>query len=198
MMRMCTPWALALGLLAAAAGCHRPTEPPGANEPPHTRLANVPKENDTVFALATLYWDAGVREAVPNADDLRARLEACVAEARAASATPIELKIVDTSALGLPRVAQAQAYHIVREALLNARRHAGARHVVVTVSRRNGTACFVVEDDGHGFEREGVDEQQHLGLSIMRTRAERCGGTLHVESELGQGTRVTTLLPALD
>jgi signal transduction histidine kinase len=107
----------------------------------------------------------------------------------------MELSINDASALALSRVAQTQAYHIVREALINVRRHAQARHVIVTVGRINGTASFTIEDDGRGFERAAVDEQQHLGLSIMRTRAERCGGSLQVESELGKGTKVTALLP---
>jgi hypothetical protein len=39
--------------------CDRPTEPPLPNGAPDTRLANIPKENDTVFALVTLVWNAG-------------------------------------------------------------------------------------------------------------------------------------------
>ena len=77
----------------------------------------------------------GLREAAPNADDLRTRLERCVAEARAAATAQIDFTIVDASALTLPRVAQTQAYHIVREALINARRHAQAQRVQITVER---------------------------------------------------------------
>jgi hypothetical protein len=39
--------------------CQRPTEPAYPNNPPDTRLSNVPKDNDTVFALATLNWTGG-------------------------------------------------------------------------------------------------------------------------------------------
>jgi two-component system nitrate/nitrite sensor histidine kinase NarX len=137
----------------------------------------------------------GLREAVPAAGDLRARLEGCVAEARAASATPIELTIVDESALALPRLAQVQAYHIVREALGNTRRHAQAQHVQIIVERRNGLAQFTIDDDGHGFNLAEVDGQHHLGLSIMRARAERCGGSLDVKSEVGRGTQIVACLP---
>ena len=153
-------------------------------------------------AIGTAYQQVraaltGLREAPPDGDNLRARLSDCVAEMNTSSEAVVELKVVDASALALPRVAQAQAYHIVREALTNARRHAQAQHVSVIVSRHNGTACFAIEDDGQGFERAAVDEHQHLGLNIMRTRAERCGGTLQLESELGKGTKVTALLPVL-
>ena len=51
--------AFAILLLIAAGSCSRPTEPAHANNPPDTRLANIPKDNDTVFALVTLYWDGG-------------------------------------------------------------------------------------------------------------------------------------------
>ncbi len=46
-------------LIFAVASCERPTDPPHANNPPDTKLANIPKDNDTVFALVTLFWDAG-------------------------------------------------------------------------------------------------------------------------------------------
>jgi len=51
--------ALVMILMFAVASCERPTEPPHANNPPDTKLANIPKDNDTVFALVTLFWDGG-------------------------------------------------------------------------------------------------------------------------------------------
>ena len=50
---------LMLGLMLAGVSCDRPTAPPNPNGAPHTRLANVPKDNDTVFALVTLNWSGG-------------------------------------------------------------------------------------------------------------------------------------------
>ncbi len=37
--------------------CDRPTAPPNPNQPPNTKIANIPKAGDTLFALATLHWD---------------------------------------------------------------------------------------------------------------------------------------------
>ncbi len=136
----------------------------------------------------------GLREAQPNVGDLRSRLETCVAEARATSSAQIDLIICDASALTLPRVAQTQAHHIVREALINARRHARAQHIQITVERSNGLAQFTMADDGCGFDPAQIDGQHHVGLSIMRTRAERCGGSLEVKSELGHGTQIIARL----
>jgi len=140
----------------------------------------------------------GLREAAPGADDLRARLETCVAEARAVSPAQIELRIVDASALALPRVTQTQAYHIVRETLINAQQHAQAQHVQITVERCHDLARFTIVDDGRGFNPTEIDGKHHLGLSIMRTRAERCGGSLDVKSEPGHGTQIVARLPLVE
>jgi two-component system, NarL family, nitrate/nitrite sensor histidine kinase NarX len=121
-----------------------------------------------------------------------------VNDARASSDLQVELNLVDASALALPRVVQTQAYHIVREALLNVQRHARAQRVQITVERCNGLARFCIQDDGRGFQPEEVDRQQHLGLTIMRTRAERCGGSLQVESTPGHGTRIAADLTAAE
>jgi two-component system, NarL family, nitrate/nitrite sensor histidine kinase NarX len=140
----------------------------------------------------------GLREAAPNSDDLRVRLETYVVEASTASPVQVDLKIVDASALALPRVAQTQVYHIVREALINARQHAQAQHVQITVERSNGFAQFSIADDGRGFNPTEIDAKHHLGLSIMRTRAERCGGSLDVKSEAGHGTQIIARLPLVE
>ncbi len=51
--------AVAIVLAVSTMTCERPTAPANPNSPPHTRLANIPPENSTVFALATLYWSGG-------------------------------------------------------------------------------------------------------------------------------------------
>lgn len=58
-------WSRVYVLLLAAAcatlwfSCDRPTAPENPNGPPDTKLANVPKELDTVFALVNLSWTGG-------------------------------------------------------------------------------------------------------------------------------------------
>jgi hypothetical protein len=50
---------LTLGCMSLWMSCERPTAPPNPNAAPRTRLANIPKANDTVFALVTLNWTGG-------------------------------------------------------------------------------------------------------------------------------------------
>ena len=62
-MRQRSKVILALLLAAACAplwlSCERPVAPENPNGPPETRLANVPKERDTVFALVNMSWTGG-------------------------------------------------------------------------------------------------------------------------------------------
>ncbi|MBM4160362.1 MAG: hypothetical protein FJ217_04590 [Ignavibacteria bacterium] len=50
---------LVVSLVLLWLSCERPTSPPHPNSPPDTRLANIPKDTDTVFALVTLNWSGG-------------------------------------------------------------------------------------------------------------------------------------------
>ena len=98
---------------------------------------------------------------------------------------------------GLPLApdVQIQVLHIVQEALSNVRKHAGARKVWVDV-QRHPQWRFEVRDDGQGFDPRAVPpDSLHVGLGIMRERAERIGAELTLEATPGQGTCVTLLLP---
>ncbi|MBI1882440.1 MAG: type IV pili methyl-accepting chemotaxis transducer N-terminal domain-containing protein [Chloroflexi bacterium] len=140
----------------------------------------------------------GLREPLLAADSsipstepaLAEKLTTCLADFRESSGLPTDLIIADPAALALSRVTQAQALHIVREALTNVRRHAQARQVWVRVEQVIGEACFTVEDDGCGFDRAGIESDHHLGLTIMQARAERSGGRLIINSTPNAGTKV--------
>jgi len=77
---------------------------------------------------------------------------------------------------------------IVQEALVNAKRHASASCITVTAGADAGEVWVEVADNGRGFET--MMEVGGLGLRAMQERAHGLGGTLTVESGLGQGTRV--------
>lgn len=107
-----------------------------------------------------------------------------------------------TSVLLPPRLCLApeeseQVLRVVREALLNARRHAHARQISVRLQQHGAEASVTVEDDGRGFDVKApwTNGASHFGLSIMRARAARLGGRLQVRSSPGQGTRVELVWP---
>ncbi len=88
---------------------------------------------------------------------------------------------------------EMQLLRIVQESLANIRKHAQAHTVrILLTCKPDGEYRLLVEDDGVGFNstsREG-EAGEHIGLSIMEERARRLGGTIRIESEPGDGTRV--------
>jgi len=91
---------------------------------------------------------------------------------------------------------QIQVLHIVQEALSNVRKHASARTVLLRVERHPRWR-FEVHDDGCGFDPGAVPpDSLHVGLGIMRERAERIGAQLAIDSAAGRpGTCVRLELP---
>ncbi|MFQ5612665.1 MAG: type IV pili methyl-accepting chemotaxis transducer N-terminal domain-containing protein [Anaerolineae bacterium] len=140
---------------------------------------------------------AGLHEVAPDAEDLAEELAASLADFQETSGIVTELIISDPSALDLPRVTQQQVLHIVSEALANARRHAQAQQVWVRVEHlaEDAQVRFTVEDDGRGFDPAEVRGNNHLGLTIMQTRAKRCGGQVIIDSAPDAGTRVIAHFP---
>ena len=98
----------------------------------------------------------------------------------------------------LPVVLPATALELVRiaqEALVNVRKHSGAKNVLVRLSGSPQQCALVVEDDGCGLEFDGrlTDdelERRHTGPVIIRERARVAGARLAIDSAPGEGTRV--------
>ena len=87
---------------------------------------------------------------------------------------------------------QIEVFRIVQEGLGNARRHAGARHVEVSISQRLGRRVVLVSDDGVGFDASGEPTGQ--GIANMRVRAKAIEGELTLRSRRGRGTAVEVVL----
>ncbi len=92
---------------------------------------------------------------------------------------------------------RAQVLRIVQEALTNARKHARARCVQVSLGLEEGLARIVVHDDGVGFDPTLLATADGLkyGLRFMRDRAQEVGGSVEIDSAPGQGTRVVVQVP---
>jgi signal transduction histidine kinase len=83
------------------------------------------------------------------------------------------------------------AYFFVSETLTNVAKHAGACSATVGVSRSNGALVVEVVDDGVG----GAAADGGSGLRGLADRVEALGGSVHVWSPDGGGTRVRAEIP---
>ena len=90
--------------------------------------------------------------------------------------------------------AAVQLLRIIQEALTNARKHAHASQVRVSLAARDDTAEITIADDGSGFDPDQA-ESDGFGLRFMAERARAVGGSLRVRSTPGQGTQVVVQVP---
>jgi signal transduction histidine kinase len=89
-------------------------------------------------------------------------------------------------------------YRIMQEGLTNVIKHAGAANVQLQLRRDVQMVHGLLYDDGAGFFVDQVLSRtgpRSLGLLGMRERLEALGGTMHITSAPGQGTRLQVTLP---
>lgn len=79
---------------------------------------------------------------------------------------------------------------VLREAVTNIARHAGASSAKIEMARERASVCMKVSDNGRG----GIDHDGN-GLCGMRERVRALGGTLAIESPSGQGTCLRVMVP---
>jgi len=95
----------------------------------------------------------------------------------------------------LPDGVELSAYRIVQEALTNARRHAAATQVIVTLTFHGAGLDVEIEDDGAvPADAHGAGGPGH-GLVGMRERVALLGGELQLVRGPAGGFRVAARLP---
>jgi signal transduction histidine kinase len=97
----------------------------------------------------------------------------------------------------LPPETQIAVYRIAQEALNNIVRHAHAQSVRLALDYSPQHADLRISDDGHGFSVDHV-EGSHFGLRIMQERAEAAQAELIIDSQPGQGTKISLVWPATE
>lgn len=113
---------------------------------------------------------------------------------------PIQWQVKCDDDVHLVDTQNAQALRIVKEALINVRKHARATRVDVHATSTASGIEVAVTDDGVGFAPEvDLDDLRsrpgHRGLATMRDRATVTGGWLRVERAPGSGTVLRFFIP---
>jgi signal transduction histidine kinase len=81
-------------------------------------------------------------------------------------------------------------YLILKEAVHNAARHAGAKSVKLRMAVADHRLLAEVQDDGRGFSPDGAPTDGY-GVQSMRARAAQISGELSIHSVPGEGTRIS-------
>ncbi len=102
--------------------------------------------------------------------------------------------------LDLPK--QTVVFYIAEEAVNNARKHAQADEIAVSLNYMAQDKEFIlleVADNGAGFDVQAVNQAYErrgsLGMVNLRERADLINGHLNIHSAPGRGTRVRVIIP---
>jgi signal transduction histidine kinase len=95
---------------------------------------------------------------------------------------------------------RTEVARIVQEALINVRKHSGARNVVVSLEPGDSFWKLAIDDDGCGFDFSGRLSHAELDVArkgpiIIRERGRSIEGELTVESRPGRGSRLEIDIP---
>ena len=173
---------LRLGLLGRSAAADDPAVRTTLSEMQTTLTKAVTGLRDLLFELDD-----------EDADDLVAAVE----EAAEQILDPFGLRweLAVEGAVELPEIERLQAMRILKEALVNVRKHARATTVRIALRGDADGVEVAVSDDGVGMSGAPARRPGHRGLASMRHRAEVSGGWLAVESCQGAGTTVRYAVP---
>jgi signal transduction histidine kinase len=168
--------------------------PPEAERPRRHIRAAEEVARSSLAEARTLVW--ALRPEAISAAGLPAAIER-VAAAGGPGSTAVEVTVS-----GEPRRLhvdlEVTLLRAAQEAIANARRHAGASRVTLTLTYYPDEVSLDVIDDGCGFDPSEAATGGGLGLIGMRERAEALGGRLTIESAPGEGTAVAVTLPAIE
>jgi PAS domain S-box-containing protein len=120
---------------------------------------------------------------IPLPTLLRQLTEAVIGRAR------IQIQLSVEGQRKLPGEVQVGLYRITQEALNNVVKHSQATQAMVTL-RLGDSVRLTVADNGAGFDPSTITAD-HLGLKIMRERADAIGAHISIYSEPGEGAQIS-------
>ena len=104
------------------------------------------------------------------------------------------------SPVGLPQETTLEVLQMLREALHNVQKHAGATRVAVALEKTDRGLEISVDDNGHGFDFAGsytLEELEllRLGPASLKRRARSLNADLLLESRPGRGAGIKFRIP---
>jgi signal transduction histidine kinase len=124
---------------------------------------------------------------------LHAPLETLIENFRTRTQLTVRVELPTGFDSALSAEARLALYRVVQQALDNVAAHGQAKTVTLTFTPEAERLKFSIQDDGRGFspaEAESAQARGSFGLVSMRARLTALGGELHIDSEIGRGTKV--------
>ncbi len=127
-------------------------------------------------------------------DDLAAGLQQLLLEFRANTLIAVDFTAEPNADRALGPEARLALFHVAQEALSNAAKHSQATAVTVTLRAVDDGVHLTIKDNGRGFDPAAAERRVGHGLLNMQDRVQALGGTIELESRVGEGTEVKVVL----
>jgi signal transduction histidine kinase len=107
-------------------------------------------------------------------------------------------KVFNVAEHEVPAPLQITIFRIIQEATHNVVKHADAARLRISLDFVDRKLCLLIEDDGNGFDalQALTNTGSGLGLFSMQQRAVLSGGSFHLTSAPGAGTRIEVIWPS--
>ncbi|MBN1935289.1 MAG: GAF domain-containing sensor histidine kinase [Anaerolineae bacterium] len=140
-----------------------------------------------------------LRPLVLESQGLRAALETYTERLIAIDGLNVHLEVRNLGDERLPSKIEELCFAIIREAVVNIKKHSKAKDTWIIVEKRSKDLIVAVRDNGRGFNvaetQRGYGNRGSLGLLNMSERAELLGAKYSLESTPGRGTLVSLIVP---
>ena len=135
---------------------------------------------------------AMLRSQSPEVGDLATALERSARELTPPGVASVRV-VGDSASREMPLRITDALFHIAREALVNAARHANAAKIDITITFQRNGLSLEVTDDGIGFVPD--PHSVRLGLRGIQHRAAGIHAKVQLETKVGHGTRLKVSAP---
>jgi PAS domain S-box-containing protein len=95
----------------------------------------------------------------------------------------------------VPKEISLCLFRVLQEALQNAMKYSGVRHIKVELRGTEGEIQLTVSDLGIGFDPQDAIHRRGLGLISMRERMQLVSGEISIKSQPGAGTTIHARVP---
>jgi len=108
----------------------------------------------------------------------------------------VVVELSDSTLSGsLPQDVSLSVFRVVQEALRNAVKYSGQKHIKVCLQENSGQLELEVSDQGVGFDVRNKRNSEGLGLLSMAERISLVNGTFSIDSHPNAGTRIRARVP---
>ena len=163
-----------------------------ANTPEETRREMdflAQRARNLVRSLDAVVW--AVNPANDSLDELATYMGEFYQDLFASSAVCAQLDVgPEIPRYPLTAEERSNLFLASKEAMNNVLKHSGATEAWLRIGMSEDVFHVTIEDNGHGFDPHNPKSRKGNGLSNMRSRLQKSGGEIVIDSNPGKGTAV--------